>query len=755
MTESLFHAMVAKPMQLQAVTMSQPVTALAAAKWMDPALGLAIAQIKPHAGDPRSQITVPIAPSDAPSDAMVFEAPGNPGQRFYLPRYSVATQDTDRGTQFRIRLTRQDPGTRVSVVVQPSMAPEVRATAPDAAPLDHELAGVLSFEVPGSGMKREWVFADRRDLPDGVELSVVLPTLNDRGEVYDALTSAAARGTFTVRRTFTVAVPSGTAQPDPGPTVPDRPTRIPGKIPPWMVEDRFPFPRKPGLEPLPRMQPMVVNWMPPPIQVATVPKASPAQALRARVSPEAIPAAARVLAGFRRAGEITELAEAAVRAGEQLFRATTRSLDQVQAPSPFVFSKDLHAYIYGDITGTAGQGGLVLEQIAFGGRHHSYYFAAGRPEVVYYLPDAFKLARTPEAPHPPMMSVSFDSPDGKPANTSVNVAFAASAVASPARLLDAATKLAAKAGRDVTGMDLQPFLADSSRLTLQVSLPGSAGASTTLEGARIDLRTALSAGFRLPLATFLSMYDRLNGTTPTLFDGEVEVRLDRPDRAAEKVPLIVDLADLAGPTVQAEPARAGTGYTVTLTNVVESPVRLNTVTAHLPQPTGPIACDLQPPVAAQTLAARAALTTDVVPARQPEEPDVLPEVTLTSVTVTPDPSAIWEAICDDTISYVARHITVKAPAQLFTAGPDGSQILALVVEIGPRGGGLTETVELSADSPSAVASVNTPIADLVRPTDGSGEYRYRVSTVRADRVTDGDWAHDSKTVKWIVSADVT
>lgn len=99
-------------------------------KWLNPDLGAIISEIKPHDGEPRAAMTVPICPAESPSDTLVYEAPGNPAERFYLPRYRVGTIDTDQGTQLRLRLTRQDPGTRIAVVLEPFMAPEVAAAAP-------------------------------------------------------------------------------------------------------------------------------------------------------------------------------------------------------------------------------------------------------------------------------------------------------------------------------------------------------------------------------------------------------------------------------------------------------------------------------------------------------------------------------------------------------------------------------------------------------------------------------------------------
>ena len=724
-----------------------PVLDFAKVKWLNPDLGAIISEIKPHDGEPRAAMTVPICPAESPSDTLVYEAPGNPAERFYLPRYRVGTIDTDQGTQLRLRLTRQDPGTRIAVVLEPFMAPEVAAAAPDATPLAHDLTAVLGFELPGGGgARREFTLTDRADVEGGVELSLVVPTLADRGDLYNALTMAEAHASFLVHRTITVAVPTGSVPGNTGIVPPHYRERV--RELPWLRR-RLPLrvPDAPGTGPDPVVDPPVI--VDPPV-------AGP-QVLRRL--PDVVAARGPLLDLPRFEGRVDAVAADpgfALPTVQTLYRATTRPLSQVVDPTPFVFSPNLHGYVYGDITGSGGQGGMVLEQIAHGGRHHSYYYSTTRPEVVYYLPDAFKLARVPEAPHAPMMSVAFDAPDGTAATSNALVVFAASSVVSADRLVAAASALAAKRGANPGSLDLQPLLADSSRLTLRVALPGSAGSSTVLGDARIDLRAALSAGFTLPLAHFQAMFDRIR-TGGNLFDGEVEVRLDRADRPAEKIPVVANLADLAGPLVDILGIRqdAEPRYQFTVTNAIESPVRLDTLVAHLPQPAGPLPCEIQGMAASPTLAPGASLTGMVVPITAPTDPEVLPVVTLTAATVTPDADALWDAICEDTTSHISRDITVKTPAQLFAAPADGSSpILALVIEVAGLTGGLSTTVELSAAALEQKATIAVPLADLVKRTTDSGDYRYRVSTVRADRVADGDWKTKSGTILWIVSADV-
>ncbi|MFZ1911915.1 MAG: hypothetical protein WAU30_06105 [Propionicimonas sp.] len=747
---------------------------IATAKVFSPQLGALIAGIKPHAGSSRSSMTVPISPEPEPRDTMVFESPGNPSETFYLPRYRLATVTTDRGEQFRVLMQKQDPGTKLTVVLEPFVPPEVQAAAPQATPIAHEVEALLSFDIPGgAGMKREWPFSDRRAVDDGLELSLVRNDLADRGEMFAALTSPEAHATLVVRRTLSVAVP----------TAADAPDLLTQILVPWAREPRLHVTRE-AVEPELVVPVPAVVLDPPPRFV--VPDPGPDLAIR-NLATFRGRSLRRQVAGLRaeralldRVGELEGRFDPAILVAlpvdpirvvpeppqpapvEQLYRATTRSLDQTVTPSPFVFSPQLHGYLFGDVTGTAEQGGMALHQLAFEGRHHSYYVQPQRPEVVYYLPDSFKLARIPQRPRAPLMSVVFASEDGVAENSTAIVVFAASPTVSDRRLEAASAQLATRisgvGGTPLGVLDLQPLLADSSRLTLRVSLPGSAGSTTTLPDALIDLRAGLQAGFEVPLTQFQSMFDALHSANPHLLIGEVEVRLDRPDRPAEQIPLSVRMDDLAGPVLDISLAAGATPgrHHATILNAIESPVRMAGVEAFLPQPDGPLACLLEGlPDPLPDLAAGASLMADVVPGSPPQAPDIEPVVTVTGVSVLPDAPAIWESICEDTTSHISREVTVKAPPQLFAAPADGSSaIIELVVELGGITGGLTQTISLNEAATQQVTSIAVPIADLVLRREDTGSYRYRVTTVRPDRVVDGDWKTRSSAILWIVSQDV-
>lgn len=707
---------------------------IAVAKVLAPELGSAIAGIKGHPGLPRASMTVPISPQGNVSDDLVFESPTNPAERFYLPRYRVATRSTDRGEQFQLLLKReQDPGTRLTVVVEPFQPTEVAAVAPDARPLVHELAALLVFDIPGgAGMRREWLFADRRTLDAGaLELSLTVATLADRGELFAALTMPEAHARLVVRRSLTVAIHT---------------SGQPGFL---IAGER--------LAATTRREGVLIAREP---LVATTPREG---VLTARVEGITTTPTARVVRIddlARRVGRRERL-EPATEPQDVLYRATTRILDQTLTPSPFVFSPDLHGYIFGDIRGGSGQGGMVLEQIPHGDRHHSYYVQADRPEVAYYLPDAFKLSRTPERPRTPLMSVVFDSPAGAAEDTTAIVVFAASPWISPGRLEAAEAALRARiagaGGSAPATIDLQPLIADESRLSLRVSLPGSAGSATELPDALIDLRAGLRAGFSLPLAQFQAMFDRLHGSDPELLHGVVDVVLDRPDRPSEQVPLVIRMDDLAGDVVDVAcvPQPDGGGFACTFANAIESPLRLVALTARLPQPGGALACRVEGLPPGTEIAAGASTSGVIVPDSPPTDPGALPVVDREGMTVLPDGPAIWDAICEDTTSHLSREITVKTPSVMFAPPSDGSTaIIELVVDVVGLTGGLPQTVSLNADALQQTTTMAVPIADLVLRTEDTGEYRYRVTAVRPDRVVEGEWKTRSSAVLWIVTQDV-
>ncbi|MBO9522991.1 MAG: hypothetical protein J7518_15775 [Nocardioidaceae bacterium] len=728
---------------------------IAATKLIRPDLGELLSAIKPQTGEDRSAMTVPISPSETPDDRMVYEAPNDPATRFYLPSYRVATVRSGAGEEFRVRFSKGAAGATLEIVLEPYATPEALQAAPDATPLPHTVSAVLNFEPAElAGVRRELAFTEVQQVEGGTRIALTVTAATEISDLFWALTRPENRARLVVRRLIDVALPMTVTRERPKPgridviEVPFEPLKMDPviKVDPRIL--KFEPVEKP--DPLNDPDPVLIRDMVVKPEVAT-----PVFARRTGM----LGLGGR-LRDLTRIGRVTEGIDLstlpATKPGTPppagpgdevetvvLYRRTTRSVEVVPAPQPFVFSPELHANVFSGVTATGDPGALVLDQIEFGGSFHSYYRSSARPEVAYYLPDAFKLARLPERPRAPFMSVQFDSSDGTVEHTTATVVLAAAAWVDPARLADAATKIAAKAspGDPHATVDLQPLVADSSRLTLRLALPG--GDAQEMPGAVIDLRTVLRVGFEVPLGRFQRLFDALQGGGAAMLGGEVEVRLDHPDRPAEKVPFQARFDDLAGNAVDLTlAARAGgDGFDAVLLNAAESPLRVDAVRASVAGT--PVAVEGVPAADAPPLAPGASVALHLGGAGRPDvEADI---------TVLPDKDAIWDAICDETTSFLQREISVRTPAVMF----DPAQgILAIAVEIGAPTGGLTSTVTLEATTTEAKATVPLPFGDVVLRREDAGGYRYRVTAVRADRQTVSDWKSGTSAVLFVVTGDV-
>ncbi|MFD4959721.1 hypothetical protein [Microbacterium sp. NPDC058389] len=778
---------------------------IAMTKLIRPDLGELLSQLKPQAGEERSAMTVPISPADPPDDTMLFEAADDPARRFHLPTYRIATVRAGTGDQFRVRFAQAAAGATLEVFLEPFVPASLGDTAAGTAPLDHVVSAVLVFEPAElAGVRRELPFTEVQRVDGLVRLALTVPTATETSDLYWALTRPENRARLLVRRLIDVAVPVVVTAERPRPDRIDVIATPPVEVfidPTVHIDPRiFRFEPIVQQDPLHDPDPTVVLRADPVIlqpevlqpdvlqpQVIAQPDVA---VLNQRFAVDRItqlPSFARFGAlGLGPVGDIGELTpvrrripgrvRGGIDAGRAvglpgrvdidpvvidpvvigpvvvdpvrppttvtLYRRTTRSLEVVPAPQPFVFSPTLHDYVFAGVAPSGAPGALVLDQFEFEGTFHSYYRSSGRPEIAYFLPDGFKLARLPQRPRSPFMSVQFDSTDGTIEQATATVVLAAAAWTDPERLADAAARLSRRIDGGATHVDLQPLIADSSRLSLRLALPGED--AQDIPSAVIDLRTVLRTGIEVPLGRFQRLFDALQGGGAAVLTGEVEVRLDHPDRPAEKVPFEARFDDLAGDAVDvAVTSRPdGTGFDVSVLNACESPLRIDAATARTS--TGPVAVEGMPPADAPPLAPAAQAGLRVAASGETPVVDV-------DVTVLPDRAAIWDAVCDETTSFLQRQVTVRTPAVMFDAAQG---VIEVTVEIGPAAGGLTSTVTLRPDTLETVATVPVPFGDVVVEKEDAGSYRYRVTAVRADRVTEGDWKTRTAGVLWIVTGDV-
>ncbi|HOZ31867.1 MAG TPA: hypothetical protein PLM52_03235 [Tabrizicola sp.] len=521
----------------------------------------------------------------------------------------------------------------------------------------------------------------------------------------------------------------------------------------------------------------------------------------------------QVLAAITSAGSacgivVTRSVRVAVPAAGQAdrYRAVTRGLPQVAAPDPLFLAPALHPYVLGGLAAPTQGPGLVMRQVQFEGAFHDYWQDAVDPTCVYYLPDAFRLARRDSpAPFLPMLMVRIDPGATPEADPVATMELAATPWTNPARLDaarrefakrlpaqpgDAPTPVVPELGGDLGGavggllgdflkknkaapgtalgdmltgalglqvddarvarMRLEPLPVDSAALWL--ALPGAAGGGLTERpAAQVDLRTAVILSEVMPLTAFQQVYDALMGGAVSLMRGEV--RVTPGGGAPKRIPVELRFDRMNGAmfettvTTGTEPGH----FTIRLVNAVECPVTISGIEGSLlvgghELPTTESASRALP----VTLAPGEDYTVFLVPKRPlatlPGGPKIEPMLDFSRVRLEPDAAALWAAVLDaDTTAEARRRVRVKLFPGMFDA-PDGkpeNRAFAVIVSF-ENGPSLELTPEASEGE---VVLPGGSVTDLVLRRAGTGGYRYKCMVIRRSaRITDPDWRSDASDI---------
>jgi len=270
-----------------------------------------------------------------------------------------------------------------------------------------------------------------------------------------------------------------------------------------------------------------------------------------------------------------------------LFQEREHLLEDLADPEPFWFAKDRHGYIYGDATGGSVED-LRLMPVRAQWQGHNYLYLQRRiePHVFFYLPDAFKLARDPAPPHAPTLRVSI-----RPASlddVTVNLDYVAVASVDQERLAGTADQLRAGIKRalpaGVTAPLYEPLPVARDNVSFELTLPRAGNGSSGREvqkDASIDIRSAISGSISRSLSGFQSIFDSLFSSSPSavVFQGKLEVDLE--SGPPESIPFSARLSDLVGQPLDVEQRLQQQKVEVTLTNAIESPVRIRSLAAAI------------------------------------------------------------------------------------------------------------------------------------------------------------------------------
>jgi hypothetical protein len=429
---------------------------------------------------------------------------------------------------------------------------------------------------------------------------------------------------------------------------------------------------------------------------------------------------------------------------EPQFREATRVLDVQSDYRPFVFPPNLHPYIYRNI-GDSNNGNFKLDFRQSNG--YSYYQDPAERHVFYYLPDSFKLVRRPESPHFPMMSVEFQTVEGSE-EMQVTIEFWAYPSVNPARLVTAARDLEQYVPQPSPGVEFKPLVTETSP-QLFLGLPKEDGSLDYRD--RPNVLVEMRSGFRdsctLSMKAFQKIYNALFSSTQ-LFQGQVKVSL--PNSKTEIIPFTAQVDDMVGEIfdiTQSIDITTGT-IQVTLKNAIESPIRINSLSAR-------INTNLQ----VQAAITGTAFPIDLAPGASinltvnssvPLNNSSQAVFDFNGVDVLADREAIWNSIVrlDSTATY-KRKLEVRTVNGIFS-----DRIAAISIDL-KSGTSVTFLRDATPDRLTVQTDLVTPVRDWILNKVDTGNYDYRSQVILNNGTsiedTAGQWRSESREPLWITA----
>ena len=446
---------------------------------------------------------------------------------------------------------------------------------------------------------------------------------------------------------------------------------------------------------------------------------------------------------------------------EPLYRERDLTLDEVIAPLPFMFPPALNPGVWDGVTG--GGAALALKRCQVGSQ--VYFQDVGLRRVFFYLPDGFKLARSPSAPHGPLLKVRFVPGKDDPAVLSAEMKYTALPYISPLRFQRDVKPLLelylAAEGVSESQVLFQPLLPEASALRLLVGWPRSDGSPTFQPSteARISLSDSLWDLQHLSLPEFQEVFDALFGQSGAVFTGQVEVKVnDGVQTQTYVVPLTASLNDLIGEPYALQ-VNGGTSPSVTLSNVSESPLRLDALTLGAPDCTLSLSGAVFPLTLPPAGQPGSQVVWPLAVTGTPPGPNTVIGITEVRAVPLPDPELVWNAVLDPSVTRYSQRLSVKTSRSLFA--PEADPLLELDVEV-RKGDGPSVSASLSASLGSPDQAViatdlllSFPVADLVLRRPDQGQYSYRVGAVRASGQHLSEWKIASDPVIWVLQPDLT
>ena len=740
--------------------------------------GISMNMSIPVGGMTRDQVTEPVSYEDDVNDEVIFEDAKDPSKKLYLPRYRIAVEAASGQQRYKVSLEKGIHGWSLVIHLAKYPAPRIEDAVRDADEINHKVTVLLRYKgakAPILGTSDEGGVQEKsfqEVIPEGHGIKAVLnlSNLEERDDVYRAMTEPSYESSLVIGRMVSLEVPtlvsygssvlrtsgmSGmtflsldrgiqifrdnsnsmdtTEQYDlmwrviggiAGNPVPNCPTCPPGPDQTWLLMQPIAGVELSNLgavdyESLDLGKLENLNYI--------------ADGIRGKPGadnqlPPGDVFAVRTSGGNYAKAQVLDYGENIAIKWETYpkiphFGSEDYSLDEFV--KPFIFDKDLHPYIFQDINPPSLGPQSLIQTIVNG---HSYYQSSSRRQVFYYLPDSFKLARYIRSPHKPEMSIRFKSAD------QVELSYVAMPYVNPIRLKEDSSELkqfeSSGASNSVEEPVLEPLTIDPGKIRLEIALPSS-NASNDLyqvrKGVSVSLVDGYSDGLKMDMHDFQDIFDSLfGGSGDLLFQGKILVEVY--PGSTESIPFIGRMNDLTGPIFdyQEKQESASSSIYVNLTNAIESPVLVRSWEAEIQQGGSATKARVIGPGLPVQLGPGEWLNLTLNPfeALTGNGP-VHATFGTGEMDVIPDKNAIWNSTVDKNVPTVPAKIAVKT---FMFRDPEISKDTLEVIVLFRDG----SFAELTPQNSTAEITLQTSLKDRILHNPNLGAYSYTVKTIHSN-----------------------
>lgn len=479
-----------------------------------------------------------------------------------------------------------------------------------------------------------------------------------------------------------------------------------------------------------------------------------------------------------------DLALPAATAGQ--YTPATRAID---TSIGFTFDKTLDAAVFAGLSGMAAPPATAwnIVTVDWGQRQHTYYQSTTQTDQVFFLPDSFKIGRQANPPRPPNLAVTAQGASADAMVMTLN--YLAVPVWSQERIADAANQL-----QKTLGLAKAPTMAlfEASAVSLFLSLPSNdaaAGASLAQQtNALIDLAAGVQGSVTMGLAPFRQLYQALFDPAGTLMSGEVRVSVQNNIAA---LPFIARMSDLAGDIFSQTSSfdSKSDALDVVLTNIIESPIHIDTVTGTVlraGQPLSGTAVNGTTPQLPIDLAPGDALTVTLgastsgaiggvigaigsflgggnsnplggvlgAAANVVIDPTCTARLDLGGAKVNPDAKALWAAIMANSApSPISRTVALKFLASGLQPASAGANAVVAAQVVFQGGQTASFDASMTADGGGFIdqtLTLSAPLEAFVLQDAPTDSYTYRIDKITPSGVQQGDWTTDNRDTLYVI-----